>query len=110
MQLSHKYAEGSASRVTLDLKKNHNRTITRAYVQTIADAVAAVAIVKEEQWNYQVPELNAPVATIGIGIDGTCQLKCQDGWRETMVGTISLYDQMGEYVTVTIGDLLVSVL
>lgn len=96
MQLSHKYAEGSASRVTLDLKKNHNRTITRAYVQTIADAVAAVAIVKEEQWNYQVPELNAPVATIGIGIDGTCLLMCQDGWRETMVGTISLYDQMGE--------------
>lgn len=96
MQLSHKYAEGSASRVTLDLSQNHNRTITRAYVQTIADAVAAVAIVKEEQWNYQVPELPAPVATIGIGIDGTCLLMCQDGWRETMVGTISLYDQMGE--------------
>ena len=96
MQLSHKYAEASASRVTLDLKKNHNRTITRAYVQTIADAVAAVAIVKEEQWNYQVPELNALVTTIGIGIDGTCLLMCQDGWRETMVGTISLYDQMGE--------------
>ena len=30
--------------MTLDLKKNHNRTITRAYVQTRADAVAAVAM------------------------------------------------------------------
>jgi len=65
-------------------------------VQTVADAVAAVAMVKEEQWSYQVPELAADVATMGIGIDGTCLLMCADGWREAMVGTISLYDKVGE--------------
>jgi len=53
-------------------------------------------MVKEEQWNYQVPELAADVATMGIGIDRTCLLMCADGWRETMVGTISLYDKVGE--------------
>ena len=96
MQLAHKYGEGSAIRVREDLLLNHNRVIAKAYVQTVADAVAAVAMVKEEQWSYQVPELHADVTTIGIGIDGTCLLMCQDGWREAMVGTISLYDQAGE--------------
>ena len=96
MQLSHKYAEGSALRVVEDLRRNHNRAITKAFVQTVSDAVAAVAMAKEEQWSYQLPELPADVATIGIGIDGTCLLMCKDGWREAMVGTISLYDKAGE--------------
>jgi hypothetical protein len=96
MQLAHKYGEGSAIRVREDLRLNHNRVIAKAYVQTVADAVAAVAMVKEEQWSYQVPELFVDVTTIGIGIDGTCLLMCKDGWREAMVGTISLYDQAGE--------------
>ena len=101
MQLSHKYAEGSAGRVVEDLRLNHNRAVAKAYVQTVADAVAAVAMVKEEQWSYQVPQLPADVTTIGIGIDGTCLLICHDGWREAMVGTISLYDQAGERLHTT---------
>jgi hypothetical protein len=101
MQLAHKYGEGSASRVVEDLRLNHNRAVAKAYVQTVADAVAAVAMVKEEQWSYQLPELPAFVTTIGIGIDGTCLLMCKDGWREAMVGTISLYDQVGERLHTT---------
>lgn len=81
MQLSYKYAEKSAGRVVEDLGLNHNRAVAKAYVQTVADAVAAVAMVKEEQWSYQVPELPADVTTIGIGIDGTCLLICHDSWR-----------------------------
>lgn len=84
----YKYAEGSASRVVEDLRLNHNRAVAKAYVQTVADAVAAVAMVKEEQWNYQLPELPANVTTIGIGIDGTCLLIYHDGWREAMVGMV----------------------
>lgn len=101
MQLSHKYAEGSAVRVVEDLLLNYNRAIAKAYVQTVADAVAAVAMAKEEQWSYQVPELAADVATIGIGIDGTCLLMYADGWREAMVGTITLYDKAGERLHTT---------
>ena len=51
MQLAHKYGEKSAIRVIEDLKLNHNRAIAKAYVQTVADAVAVVAMVKEEQWS-----------------------------------------------------------
>lgn len=101
MQLSHKYAEGSAASVVKDLKLNHNRAVAKAYVQTVADAVAAVVMLKEEQWSYQLPELSADVKTIGIGIDGTCLLTCQDSWLEAMVGTISLYDQAGERLHTT---------
>jgi len=48
-----------------------------------------------------VPDLVADVTTIGIGIDGTCLLMCQDSWREAMVGTISLYDKAGERLHTT---------
>lgn len=95
MQLSHKYAEVSAASVVKDLRLNHNRAVAKAYVQTVADAVAAVAMVKEEQWSYPVPQLPDDVTTIGIGIDGTCLLMCQDRRLEAMVGTISLYDKAG---------------
>jgi hypothetical protein len=101
MQLAHKYGEQSAIRVREDLRLNHNRVIAKAYIQTVADAVAAVAMVKEEQWSYQVPELEADVTTIGIGIDGTCLLMSHEGWREAMVGTISLYDYAGERLHTT---------
>ncbi|UXE59207.1 MAG: hypothetical protein KA717_25275 [Woronichinia naegeliana WA131] len=36
------------------------------------------------------------IATAGIGLDGTCMLMCEDGYREAMVGTVSLYDSEGE--------------
>ena len=101
MQLAHKYGEGSAMRVINDLKLNHNRVVAKAYVQNVAGAVAAVAMVKEEQWCYQLPELDADVVTIGIGIDGTCLLMCEDRRLEAMVGTISLYDKAGERLHTT---------
>ncbi len=85
----------------LDLLLNHNRAVAKAYVQTVADAVAAVAMVKEEQWSYQLPELPGDVTTIGIGIDGTCLLMCDDSWPEAMVGTISFYDKAGERLHTT---------
>jgi hypothetical protein len=94
--VSHKYAEFSSTRVREDLKGNHGREISRCLVQDIADAVAAVALVKEEDWSYRLPKLESPPTTVAIGLDGTCLLLCEDGWRETMVGTISLYDHEGE--------------
>jgi hypothetical protein len=58
--------------------------------------VAAVALAKKEIWKYTLPALGEPVATITIGLDGTCMLMCEDGWREAMVGTIGFYDKEGE--------------
>jgi len=51
---------------------------------------------KEETWEYALPELGEPVRTVTIGMDGTCLLMCEGGWRETMVGTVGFYDRDGE--------------
>ena len=94
--VSHKYAEFGSARVIKDLAENHGRSVARCFVQDITDAVAAVALAKEEEWEYILPEPEGPTSTITIGIDGTCLLMCEDGWRETMVGTIGFYDAEGE--------------
>jgi hypothetical protein len=94
--IAHKYAEFGSGRVLLDLAENHGRKVARSFVQNVADAVAAVALAKEESWNYALPEMEHPVTTITLGLDGTCLLMCEDGWRETMVGTIGFYDKVGE--------------
>jgi hypothetical protein len=91
-----KYAEFGSPRVIKDLAENHGRQVARCFVQGVADAVAAVALAREEDWEYALPELEGPTATITLGMDGTCLLLCEDGWRETMVGTIGLYDADGE--------------
>ena len=58
--------------------------------------MSAVVQAKEEAWHYATPKLDADIATVGIGMDGTCMLLCEGQWREAMTGSISLYDRAGE--------------
>ncbi|HSQ54809.1 MAG TPA: ISKra4 family transposase [Gemmata sp.] len=94
--LSHKYAEFSSPRAQIDLKENHGRVVSRCLIQDVADVVAAAALAKEEDWSYTLPKFEDPPATVAISLDGTCLLMGEDGWRETMVGTLSFYDREGE--------------
>src|SRR3954467_13561491 len=94
--IAHKYAEFGSGRVIIDLEENHGRRVARSFVQNVADAVATVALAREESWNYALPAMEQPVSAITLGLDGTCLLMCEDGWRETMVGTIGFYDEAGE--------------
>lgn len=97
-QISHKFAEMASTQVAKDLEENHNRKVARSYLQNIADAIGSIALLKEEAWEYVLPTTDRPIKTINIGMDGTCMLLCQDGYREAMVGTISFYDRKGERV------------
>jgi hypothetical protein len=72
------------------------RETTKSYIQDISAAVATVAQIKEEHWEYDLPELPAEVASVAFGLDGAYMLIRDDGWREAMCGTISLYDKSGE--------------
>jgi hypothetical protein len=65
-------------------------------IQDVADAVAAVAMAKEEDWSYALPKFEVPPAAVAVSLDGTCTLMCEDGWREAMVGTLAFYDADGE--------------
>jgi hypothetical protein len=94
--LSHQYAEFSSPRAQIDLQKNHGRTVSRCLIQDVADAVAAAVLAKEEDWGYTLPQFDEPPATVAVSLDGTCLLMGEDGWRETLVGTLSFYDQQGE--------------
>ena len=94
--VSHKYAERAGARVVADLEANHGRKTSLNVVQRLADAVGGVAQAKEESWHYSTPALDQPVHTLGIGLDGTCRLLVEDGYRQALVGTVTLYDREGE--------------
>jgi hypothetical protein len=64
-------------------------------LQDLATHVGTVVQTKEESWSYATPQIGQ-VATVGIGVDGTCMLICDQKWREAMTGSISLYDKHGE--------------
>src|SRR5436190_11011812 len=59
--ISHKYAEFGSGRVILDLEENHGRAVARSFVQNVAEAVATVALAKEEAWHYALPAMDQPV-------------------------------------------------
>lgn len=95
-QISHKMAGMAAAEVQRDLEVNHERHVSKFLVQRLSETVATVVQAKEESWNYYVPEVAAPIKTVSIGLDGTCMLMSEDGYRQAMVGTIALYDATGE--------------
>lgn len=94
--ISSKYADLGSSRVQVDMSQNHGRDVTRSFIQNIAEAVSAVIEAKEDNWRYDVPDLDAKVSAVSVGMDGTCMLLCEDGYREAMVGTIALFDKEGD--------------
>jgi hypothetical protein len=94
--LSHKYAEFSSPRAQVDLQENHGRAVSRCLIQDVADAVAAAVLAKEEAWGYALPKFDKTPSTVAVSLDGTCLLMGEGGWRETMVGTLSFYDDEGE--------------
>lgn len=91
--ISSKYSNTNAQKVHDDLLENHSRYISKTFIQDISNSVGDIIITKQDKWNYRLPSTNAAVKTIGFGIDGTCLLMSNDGYRETMVGTIAFYDK-----------------
>lgn len=102
--VSHKVAHNPITVVQQDLEQNHGRHLSRTFIHEISDAVGAIAQAREEDWHYETPRMNRAVACVAIGMDGSCMLICDDGWREAMTGTITLYDRAGERLhTIYIG-------
>ena len=95
-QISHKYAVMNAPSVCLDLETNHHRKIAHSYLQDVGDWVGSIAQAKEEVWTYDTPPLDAAITTIAISLDGAYVLMREEGYREAMVGNLSLYDVAGK--------------
>ena len=94
--VSGKYSQLSAIHVQRDLEENHARIISRPYIQNISRAVGEVA--SSKPWEYATGISPSDVSIIGISLDGTCMLLREDGWRQAMVGSISLYNEDGERI------------
>lgn len=95
-QLSHKYSQSNVQAVCRDLSENHNRKVSRSFVQNIVDWVGAIACAKEQHWEYETPKIDDHVASIVVSLDGAHILIRDDGWREAMVGVVSLYNSQGK--------------
>jgi hypothetical protein len=98
--VSQKYSQTGSRQVQCDLKDNHGRSISHTYIQNISQAVGKVALSKSS-WEYTTGVEPSDVSSIGFSLDGTCMLMCEDGWRQAMVGSISLYDEKGERMHTT---------
>jgi len=104
-QISHKYSNMNAPSVCRDLEDNHHRKITHSYLQNVSNWVGSIAQAKEELWEYETPALDEAIATIAVSLDGAYVLMREDGYREAMVGNISLYDITGKRQhTIYIGE------
>ena len=93
--LTYKYNHNPAKIVQEDFQENHNRKISRSYIQKISQIVSNILLKQEEDWDYKIPDMEAEVATISIGIDGTCMPMGESSWREAMCGTFSFFDKNG---------------
>jgi hypothetical protein len=102
--VSFKYAELGAQKVVEDLLECNHRHISLRYVKALGDAVGMMAQAKEEVWEYALPTFEDEVASVGVGVDGAYMQMKEDGWREAMAGSISLYNSDGERLhTICVG-------
>jgi hypothetical protein len=94
--VSNKYAYAPAKAVQEDLEENHNRKISRSFIISTSQIVSNLLLKQEENWEYEIVKMDKEVATIAMGLDGTCMPMGETNWREAMCGTFSFYDIDGE--------------
>lgn len=94
--VSGKYARLGADALREDLLECNGRDISRNYAKKLSDFVGSIAQARESEWEYDLPKFDQPVVSVSIGLDGTCMLLREDGWREAMCGSITFYDSQGE--------------
>ncbi len=81
-----------------DLYENHGRKVSRNYIQSISKKVGSLLKSRELEWVYTLPEEALKAKVISIGLDGTTSYLVKDGYRETMSGTISFFNNEEERV------------
>jgi len=93
--VSSKYSESAANHVQKDFQDNHGRHLSKQYIQSLSHSIGNL-ISEKKNWNYKIDVPAENISTVSLSLDGTCMLLCNDGYRQAMVGSISLYDSDGE--------------
>jgi hypothetical protein len=94
--LGWKYANLCGQQAVEDLGINHGLKISKKKLQSVNEALGLILADKEYKWTYSNPVLEQEVCSVGISRDGTTTPIKGEGYKETMTGTISLYNQQGD--------------
>jgi hypothetical protein len=95
--VSSKYSESGATQVQKDLELNHGRHLSRQYIQSLSQSIGSL-IIEKKNWTYDMEVDSVHVHSVGISLDGVCMLMSDDGYRQAMAGSISLYYFGGERI------------
>jgi len=101
-QVSCKYANLGGRKVQMDFSINHGRQISSTYIQKISKQVGNQVQLQAKtqetykKWRYSLPKEVLTAYSVSFGMDGTTSYVAKEGYRETMVGTISFFDKQGE--------------
>jgi hypothetical protein len=90
-----KYAQMSASQVAEDIELSNCRPTSEKLIQRLGEKSSEIYLEHECEWEYALPEMSEPIVFISTGVDGTTSHIRGEGYRETMCGTISLYNKLG---------------
>jgi hypothetical protein len=94
--ISWKYTHLSAGAVSEDMELNHGRKMSTKLVQSIGEAVGELVMENEFDMLYALPEFEDVISHIAISRDGTTTRIRDEGYRETMCGTLSFYNAKGD--------------
>ena len=95
--ISSKYAQMSTTQVQQDLQENHGRKLSGDYIQQVSNELGKQIEVSESKWVYSLPKsVVEATKMVSIGRDGTTTHIRNEGYRETMSGTISFHDEEGK--------------
>ena len=76
--------------------EHHQREISLGFIQQLTAETGRLALSKEKKWSYELETPPGEVGGIVLGNDGTCGPLCAGGWKQVMVGTITLCHKAGE--------------
>lgn len=94
--LSGALAELNGREVQRFFAEHHQREVSLGLIQQLTAETGRLALAKEKKWSYELETPPGEVGWIVLGTDGTCGPMCEGGWKQVMVGTITLCNKAGE--------------
>jgi len=94
--MASKLAQMNCGAVSRDMGENHQRPLSKSFAQDLGCAVAALATVRTDYEEWQPLSDPQEVVTVALGVDGAHLNTREEGWRQSMAGTLALYDKEGE--------------
>jgi hypothetical protein len=94
--ISHKYSRQSGRGVQSDLERNHQRSVSLDYIQSVAERAGKVAAAQEKARPYELRAELDKVAAVVVMTDATCTAIVGEDYKQVSCGAFCLMDSAGE--------------